>query len=205
MQAPSVSIDCYIHLEEAERDAALRRVLTAGLPEQVAERTLSAAGIAGTGGALQSYALSLVITGDDEIQALNRQYRQQDKATDVLSFPLLDRPLVDAPTDQLWLPSYGEEGEHAGNDEVRRGEPHPAFVTPPGLATNLGDIVISWPTVTRQAAHAGHYPIYELLYLLAHGILHLVGYDDQSEAGYNAMVGVQETVMRQVDWESSAG
>jgi probable rRNA maturation factor len=210
MQTPPVSIDCYIHLDEAERDAALQRILETGLPEQVAERTLRAAGIQGSGGhggAHQSYSLSLVITGDEEIQALNRQYRRQDKATDVLSFPLLDSPLVVAPTDQLWQPSYGEEGEHEheGNDQFKRDGPRPVFVTPAELATNLGDIVISWPTVNRQAAQAGHHPTYELLYLLAHGILHLVGYDDQAEAGYNAMVSIQEAVMRQVDWEAPAG
>jgi probable rRNA maturation factor len=205
MQGPSISIDCYINQGGAELEDALRRVLAAGLPEQVAERTLQAAGIDGSQGTLQSYSLSLVITGDDEIQALNRQYRQQDKPTDVLSFPLLDRPLVVAPTDQLWLSSEGEGEEEEGSKGVKGSESRPAFITPAELATNLGDIVISWPTVTRQAARAGHQPAYELLYLLSHGILHLVGYDDQTEAGYEAMVRIQESVMRHVAWESSTG
>ena len=205
MQTPSVSIDCYINRDDAEYEDTLQRVLTARLPEQVAERTLQAAGIDGPEGALQPYNLSLVITGDDEIQALNRQYRQQDKPTDVLSFPLLDRPLVVAPTDQLWPPSEGEQGEDGGSEEVKGSEARPKFITPTELSTNLGDIVISWPTTARQAALAGHQPVYELLYLLSHGILHLVGYDDQSEAGYEAMVRIQETVMRQVAWESSTG
>jgi probable rRNA maturation factor len=68
-------------------------------------------------------------------------------------------------------------------------------VTPPELITNLGDIVVSWPTVLRQAASAGHSPDYELLYLIAHGVLHLVGYDDQSEAGYQKMVALQQSVL----------
>lgn len=205
MQTPSVSIDCYINQGDAEREEALQRVLTAGLPEQVAERTLQAASIDEPEGTLQSYSFSLVITGDDEIQALNRQYRQQDKPTDVLSFPLLDRPLVVAPTDQLWLSSEGEREEGGGSEKVRGSDSRPEFITPAELATNLGDIVISWPTVTRQAARAGHQPAYELLYLLSHGILHLMGYDDHTEAGYEAMVRIQETVMRQVAWESSTG
>ena len=70
------------------------------------------------------------------------------------------------------------------------------------MPTNLGDIVISWPTVTRQAEQAGHSPSYELLYLLSHGTLHLVGYDDQTEEGYQAMVRLQESIMQDIDWNT---
>ena len=50
-------------------------------------------------------ALSLSLVGDEAIRALNREYRGKDEPTDVLSFPLLDAPLVDAPDDQLWQPA----------------------------------------------------------------------------------------------------
>jgi probable rRNA maturation factor len=198
MQAPSVSIDCYVNL--AEQDASIQRILAADLPEQVVAHTLRAASLTQAAGHLQSYALSLIITSDDEIQALNKQYRRQDKPTDVLSFPLLDRPLVNAPTNQLWLTTQAEEDKHGKLEEL-----HPAFITPAELATNLGDIVISWPTVARQAAQAGHPPVYELLYLLSHGILHLLGYDDQTEDGYAAMVSIQDAAMREIEWESYVG
>jgi len=56
--------------------------------------------------------------------------------------------------------------------------------------------------VLRQAAQAGHDPVYELLYLLSHGTLHLVGYDDQTEAGYEAMVRLQETVLQEIEWKA---
>jgi probable rRNA maturation factor len=49
--------------------------------------------------------------------------------------------------------------------------------------------------VLRQAAAAGHSPRQEFLYLLAHGILHLVGYDDQTQAGYETMVRKQEAIL----------
>src|SRR6185437_10244207 len=45
--------------------------------------------------------LSVVITSDDELRRLNREYRGRDETTDVLSFPLLDTPLAGAPADQL--------------------------------------------------------------------------------------------------------
>jgi probable rRNA maturation factor len=124
---------------------------------------------------------------------MNKRYRQQDKPTDVLSFPLLDKPLVNAPRDQLWLVPE-EDSEHVAETT---GKP-PVFVTPSELPTHLGDIVISWPTVVRQAKADGHSPAYELLYLLAHGVLHLIGYDDQTEAGYAAMVHLQESVLQAV-------
>ncbi|HEV2581469.1 MAG TPA: rRNA maturation RNase YbeY [Ktedonobacteraceae bacterium] len=194
----AIFIDCSINLDE--QDIALQRMFDADLPELVSDRTLRVAGIDATARSEQSYSFSLVITGDDEMQALNRQYRNQDKPTDVLSFPLLDDPLVNAPADQLWMLPEDAVADDEGEDQAgTQSPPHPAFITPAELAINLGDIVISWSTVSRQAAQAGHQPVYELLYLLAHGILHLVGYDDQTEAGYAAMVGIQEAVMREID------
>jgi probable rRNA maturation factor len=198
MQEIAVSIDCSISLAEAGRDAVLQHIIDSDLPEQVVTRTLRSAPIDPTARPPQSYSLSLLITGDEEIQSLNRQYRHQDKPTDVLSFPLLDHPIVAAPEDQLWTTSQEDEQGDTENDVSEQLPGHPDFISPPELATSLGDIVISWPTVARQAEQAGHSPAYELLYLLSHGVLHLAGYDDQTEAGYAAMVGIQEKVMREV-------
>lgn len=192
MQETHVQLDCTINLEDAQSDVALQRALSSGLLEQVVNRTVQAAHIQ------QPVILSLLITDDAEIQMLNKQYRQQDKPTDVLSFPLLDEPLVDAPADQLWQmqEETGDVGEQHGKGA------HQAFITPEHMATNLGDIVISWPTATRQAEQAGHQAAYELLYLLSHGTLHLVGYDDQTEAGYQVMVRLQESIMQEIDWNT---
>lgn len=195
MQDNSIQLDCTINLVDAESDALLQRVLATGLPEQTVSRTLQAVNIS------QGFTLSMLITDDSEMQALNRQYRQQDKPTDVLSFPLLDEPLVDAPADQLWQPNEEVEDVEANEEHSDNGS-HPAFITPADMPTNLGDIVISWPTVRRQAEQAGHPPAYELLYLLSHGTLHLVGYDDQTEEGYRAMMRLQESIMQAIDWES---
>ena len=69
------------------------------------------------------------------------------------------------------------------------------FITPPDITTHLGDVVISWPMVQRQSSEVGHNPVYELLFLLSHGVLHLIGYDDQTEAGYQAMICIQQAVL----------
>jgi probable rRNA maturation factor len=159
--------------------------------ERVVQYTLEKAGVA------QLVMLTLLISDDETIRALNKQYRQQDKPTDVLSFPLLDEPLIDAPAEQLWL-IPNEEMDEETSEQPEMVKKKPVFVTPSEISTALGDIVISWPTVLKQAQQVGVRPAYELLYLLSHGVLHLVGYDDQTEAGYQAMVQLQQAVLEAV-------
>lgn len=181
-------VELSIDLDDEVSDHTFQQQLSSLALETVVNQTLHQAGIT------QPVTLTLLITNDETIQALNQQYRQQGKPTDVLSFPLLDRPLVNAPGDQLWL-----SPEEAGGTASKQ-----IFITPSELTTNLGDIVISWPTVLRQAAETGHSPTYELLYLLSHGALHLVGYDDQTEAGYQAMIQIQQAVMEAIEGEVSS-
>jgi len=178
------AIDVYIHTGDASEDEAVAKLLEELDAEEVIKRTLLAVHVQ------QPVMLTLMITGNEEIQTLNRQYRQQDKPTDVLSFPLLDEPLVEAPAEWLWQSANEEEVDVELPQETR-----PVFITPDELLTNLGDIAISWPTVQQQASEAGHDAAYELLFLLSHGVLHLVGYDDQTEAGYAEMVRVQNAVL----------
>ncbi len=192
-QDAQFELEIAVDINDEQQSTTLVEMLSELDLDGLIEKTLQAAGIT------QAVLLSLMLTGDKTIQSLNKQYRHQDKPTDVLSFPLLDAPLVHAPHDQLWMPYEDEDEDNIGEHDVivhAAQENIPTFVTPPELLTNLGDIVISWPTVQRQAAEAGHSATYELLFLLAHGVLHLVGYDDQSEAGYQAMVGIQESVLQ---------
>lgn len=203
-------------------DAALR---------QVVALTLARAGI------VELVEISLLITGDDGLRDLNREYRARDEVTDVLSFPLLDAPIVEAPEDQLWQPADGHrDGDEAEDDDVLASalagelaggaaaetedtyveevfasddedipngqygasgsEPEDMpFLTPEEGPLHLGDIAVSREAVERQAAQGGHSPAWELAYLLSHGVLHLVGYDDHTEAGYAAMVTHQEAVL----------
>ena len=178
----------------------------------------------------QPVEVSLLLTSDEALRTLNRDYRGLDKTTDVLSFPLLSRPLISAPADELWQPDDGEAnysdapqppsgvqsvgvrhaapasssagdqdeqtdqaGQGIESDGEDEGEETGAFVFigPVGEQVTLGDVAISRDAVRRQAAEAGHSPAYELAYLLAHGVLHLIGYDDHSEAGYRAMIAHQ--------------
>jgi probable rRNA maturation factor len=142
----------------------------------------------------ESVEISLLVTDDDGLRELNREFRGRDEATDVLSFPLLDTPLVEAPTDELWQPdedaavdagdtgvdgrgswpsSDGQRADDADNEDESDEDDED---TP----LHLGDIAISRDAVVRQ---------------FAHGLLHLMGYDDSTDAGYQAMVAHQEAVL----------
>ena len=94
--------------------------------------------------------VSVLVTDDAALHTLNRDYRNVDAPTDVLSFA-------------------AEEEDAAG----------PAFVLPPDAPRYLGDIAISYERVVAQAAEYGHSPERELAYLTAHGVLHLLGYDHE--------------------------
>jgi probable rRNA maturation factor len=107
----------------------------------------------------QPVELSIRLTDDAELRALNREFRSVDAATDVLSFG--GEGFVDGHADSL------SQWERAGTREkLRRIEP-----------AYLGDIVISMDHCTAQAQAFGHSVDDELMLLIVHGTLHLLGYD----------------------------
>ena len=93
--------------------------------------------------------VSVTFVDDEGIRALNKKFRNMDKPTDVLSFPLLD---------------YEGESEEPFFDE---------------LCHNLGDIVISLERAMAQANEFGHSFEREVAFLTAHSMLHLLGYDHE--------------------------
>ena len=112
-----------------------------------------------------TYELSLRLTTDLEIQALNAQFRHQDKPTDVLSFAAME---VDFPEIEL------ESGD---------------------LSLYLGDIIISVDTAVRQAPEHGYSIRKELAWLASHGLLHLLGWDHPDETSLLIMLNQQETFL----------
>ena len=102
-----------------------------------------------------------LITGDAELRRLNRDFRGQDYATDVLSFPAAKQPLTDV---------RGSDGSRA--------EPRPS-----GSVPFLGDIAISLGRARAQAREFGHPIEHEIQILLLHGVLHLCGHDHEADSG----------------------
>ncbi|WP_287275235.1 MULTISPECIES: rRNA maturation RNase YbeY [unclassified Okeania] len=109
----------------------------------------------------ENYELTLRLTGDGEIQILNHQYRDRNQPTDVLAFAAL---------------------------EVNVPQPK---VLDSDLQLYLGDIVISVETAIRQARQLEHSLTTELVWLAAHGFLHLLGWDHLDEKSWQQMLKQQ--------------
>lgn len=105
--------------------------------------------------------VNVILTDNPAIQEINREHRQIDAPTDVLSFPMVD---YETPSD---FDHVVEEAEDYFNPET--GE------------LMLGDIVISVDKVEEQAEQYGHSQKRELAFLVAHSMLHLFGYDHMED------------------------
>lgn len=109
--------------------------------------------------------VEVTITDNERIRAINRDQRDMDKATDVLSFPLID---YETPGDFSFL-------EDTENDFAYD------YFEPDTGELMLGDIVVSSEKVYAQAEEYGHSCKRELGFLIAHSMLHLFGYDHMEE------------------------
>ncbi len=106
-------------------------------------------------GVTQNCDVCVMVTDDEGIRELNREHRDLDKPTDVLSFPML---------------------------ELRPGqkiEVSPLELDPETGAVMLGDIAISHERALAQAEEYGHALSREIAFLTVHGTLHLLGYDHE--------------------------
>lgn len=112
--------------------------------------------------------VDITIVDDAEIHTLNRDYRNVDRSTDVLSFALDEES--------------EEEPELVGGPEEHL----------------LGDIVISAETAARQAEEFGHGLEREIVYLAVHGLLHLLGYDHMNDADKAVMRAKEEEALREI-------
>lgn len=121
--------------------------------------------------------VNIVITDDEEIRKVNAEYRNIDRATDVLSFPMIE---YEVPGDF----SHVEEDAMLFHPET--GE------------LMLGDIMISVDKVYAQAEEYGHSVERELGFLTAHSMLHLCGYDHMEEEERTVMEERQRAIMELV-------
>ncbi len=81
------------------------------------------------------------------------------------------------------------------------GETEGPFVAPPGSRRYLGDVIISFPQAEAQAARAENELTAELQLLVVHGVLHLLGYDDQTESAGARMWELQQAVLDELGVE----
>ncbi len=120
--------------------------------------------------------VALRVVDEDEGRALNRDYRGKDYATNVLTF------------------AYGGEPLHPQGAR-RFGK----AVTPP-TAPLSGDIVICAPVVAREAAEQGISLEAHYAHLTLHGMLHLQGYDHETDAEAVTMEAVESFIMQRLGY-----
>ncbi len=121
--------------------------------------------------------VNLLLTMNEEIQEMNRSFRQIDKATDVLSFPMVE---------------YEEAGDF---DFLENAD---SYFHPESGELMLGDIVISKEKVISQAEEYGHSIEREYAFLIAHSMLHLFGYDHMEEDERTEMEQKQREILEQL-------
>ena len=111
--------------------------------------------------------ITVTFTNPENIRKINKQYRNIDKATDVLSFPLYEKQELDKKIEQ----------QKFLHEDV------------------LGDVVISIEKVEEQAKEYGHSFERELSYMLVHGFYHLMGYDHIEEEDKKKMREKEEKIL----------
>lgn len=114
--------------------------------------------------------INVILTNPENIRKINKQYRDIDKETDVLSFPMFEREEID-------------NLKNNGND----------------IEEPLGDIIISIKKVEEQAEEYGHSFERELAYMLIHGFYHLMGYDHMNDEDKKQMREKEEGVLNKLN------
>jgi probable rRNA maturation factor len=109
--------------------------------------------------------VSVTFVSNERIQEINREYRDKDKPTDVISFAM----------------------EELGEGEVE--------LVGAEMPRVLGDIIISIPKAIEQAEEYGHSFLRELGFLAVHGFLHLLGYDHMTEEKEKEMFTLQKEIL----------
>jgi probable rRNA maturation factor len=117
--------------------------------------------------------VSVTIVSNKEIREINKEQRDIDKATDVLSFPMIEFEEGIKIEDMIKMES--------GNPDTEE--------------IYLGDIVLSWDKVKLQSNDYGHSVDRELCFLVVHSVLHLLGYDHMTEADEEAMTMKQKEIL----------
>ena len=127
-------------------------------------------------GASPNAELSLVIATQQKIQELNRNYLGRDEPTDVIAFPMLSGGRVLRP-----------------------------FVPPPDGVNHLGEVIISYPQAVIQAEDYQHSIKREIAVLIIHGVLHLLGYEDEKPALKRLMSAREKEILSCVEYELDLG
>lgn len=123
--------------------------------------------------------INLTLTDNEGICEINREYREIDRPTDVLSFPML---------------SYERAGDFSGLEEN-----YGDNFNPDTGEIMLGDIVLSVDKVKEQAESYGHSELREYAFLILHSMLHLFGYDHMTPEEAAIMEEKQNVILKAIN------
>ena len=142
--------------EKKEYEEVIKKVLTTCFKEEKIEES--------------NLYITITLTTPEQIRQINKKYRNIDKATDVLSFPMFEKDELDEKI---------EKQEYSHEDV-------------------LGDIVISIERVKEQSKEYGHSFERELSYMVVHGFYHLMGYDHIEEKDKKVMRPKEEKILNEL-------
>lgn len=122
--------------------------------------------------------VAVLLTDSEKIHMMNKEFRGIDRPTDVLSFPNVD---------------YETPADFSGIEELAED-----YFNPESGELCLGDIVINVDKVYEQALEYGHSLLREYAFLLAHSMLHLLGYDHMERTEQAVMEDKQEEILKRL-------
>jgi probable rRNA maturation factor len=140
----------------------------AGWMQTIIEKTLAADNLP------NAVEVSLLITNQERIQELNREYRGKDRPTDVLSFSMSEQKQESEPT---------------------------TFIGPPDGLLHLGEVIISYPQAVIQAREHRHSIKREMAILIIHGVLHILGFDHEKPKMEPAMSAKEKEILAELEKE----
>ena len=145
----------YLHIEENNNyEKVLKKVINKCFQEEN----------------LKNLYISITLTNSENIKKINKEYRNIDKITDVLSFPMFQK----------------EEIQKICTKDFEK------------MNYTLGDVVICIEKVIKQAEEYGHSFERELAYMAVHGFYHLMGYDHIKEEEKQEMRQKEENILSQL-------
>ena len=129
--------------------------------------------------------VSVCLCDDEYIAGINRQYRKIERSTDVLSFPSVSYPagMTAGKCEHLLRQEYDDDTG----------------------TCFLGDLFISVPHISAQAEEYGHSEMREAVYLLVHGICHLMGYDHIDQSDKEKMRKMEEQILSEASVSRDSG
>ncbi|MBE5915495.1 MAG: rRNA maturation RNase YbeY [Pseudobutyrivibrio ruminis] len=122
--------------------------------------------------------VSITLTDDSGIQVINKEFREIDSPTDVLSFPMIE---------------YNEPGDFSSIEE------NDDLFNPETGEVILGDIVLNVPRIYKQAEEYGHSNLREYAFLITHSMLHLFGFDHMTDNDAAVMENKQREILDELN------